>query len=82
MMHDFARTVVAKYFHLIKKISIFNDTGIDNWANYDAFCSICQRKNEQIKKGIPCNQCRCIIHKKCCNIGRYYMLNKKNTLKT
>ena len=72
-MHGFASTVIVKYFHFIhsiKKISnfvaafsyvpIFNDTDIDNWANYHAFFSVCQRKNKQIKKGIPCNQCRCI----------------------
>ena len=43
---------------------------------------IISNKHDEIKTGIPCNQCRCIIHKKCCNLGQYYMLSKKNTLKT
>ena len=73
---------ISNFVAAFSYVPIFNDTDIDNLASYHAFCSICQRKNKQIKKGIPCNQCRCKIHKKCCNLGQYYMLNKKNTLKT
>ena len=44
-----------------------------NIKMYDLTCSICSRKihTNKASKGLPCNSCSCLVHRKCSGLSNY-----------
>ena len=61
--------------------SISKQTKVNNvkkLINFNKFCNICNKNNNDIEKAVPCHICKNLIHRKCSNLNTSYIENKLN----